>query len=277
MSGMAAPQPLTLALLTESAPCARPAPKRRGIYIAVVAVAAGLAVAACGNGASAAKSSPSPSPGRGGAQARNGASGQLVQINGQTLILTGATGDITVTFNTSTTFSRTSTAVLADIVPGACIVATGQKDAAGMLTATTVRLSPKAASGCAAGQFGPNPAPGASPRPTPSDQTGQPALAFVGGEVQSATGISITVLTATSGAQTITVPTTATVTKTSATSAADLRTGECLRANGQRDPAGEVQATSIAISPAGPSGTCATGAGGRGRPGAPPGAGVPNN
>jgi hypothetical protein len=255
-------------------------------FIVLVAVAAGVAVAACGSGASASKSSTSPSPGRGGGQARNGAAGQLVQINGQTLILTGATGDITVTFTNSTTFSRTATAVLADIVPGACIVASGQKDSAGMLTAMNVRLSPKAASGCGAGQFGPNPAPGgsprpaapgASPRPTPSDQPGQPAMVFVAGEVQSATGISITVLTTSAGAQTITVPTTATVTKTSSASSADLRTGECLRANGQPDAAGAVQAMSITISPAGPSGTCATGTGGRGRPGAPPGAGVPNN
>jgi len=242
----------------------------------VVAVAAGLAVASCGNAATA-KSSTSPSPGRGVAQARNGAAGQLVQVSGQTLILTGASGDITVTYTTTTTFTRTSTAVLADIVPGACLVATGQKDSAGVLTASTVRLSPKTGSGCGAGQFGPNPGPGASPRPTPSDQPAQPSMAFVAGEVQSATGTSITVLTAGSGSQTIKVPTTASVTKTSTASAADLRTGECLRANGQRDAAGAVQATSITISPAGPSGTCAVGIGGRGRPGAFPGGGAPNN
>lgn len=245
-------------------------------FMVLIAFAAGLSVAACGSGANAAKSSASPSPGRGGAQARNGAAGQLVQINGQTLILTGPSGDITVTFTTSTAFSRTSTAVLADVVPGACIIATGQKDSSGTLTASTVRLSPKTASGCGAGQFGPNPA-GASPRPSPSDQPAQPAMAFVGGEVQSATGTSITVVTATSGSQTITVPTTANVTKTSSASSADLRTGECLRANGQRNSAGDIQATSITISPAGPSGTCATGFGGRGRPGAPPGGGFPNS
>ena len=240
-----------------------------------IAVVAGLAVAACGNAATA-KSSTSPSPGRGGAP-RNGAVGQLVQINGQTLILTGPSGDITVTYTTSTTFTRTSTAVLADIVAGACLIATGQKDSAGVLTASTVRLSPKTASGCGTGQFGPNPGPGASPRPTPSDQPAQPAMAFVAGEVQSAAGTSITVLTATSGNQTIIVPTTASVTKSSTASSADLRTGECLRANGQRDAAGAVQAASITISPAGPSGTCATGIGGRGRPGAVPGGGAPNN
>jgi hypothetical protein len=244
-------------------------------FFVVLAAAAGLAVSACGSGASAGSSS-SPSPGRG--QARNGAAGQLVQINGQTLILTAATGDVTVTYSDSTTFTRTSAAVLADIVPGQCLVANGQKDSSGFLTATTVRLSPKTSSGCVVGgQFGPNasPPPGVSPRPTPS---GQPAGAFVVGEVTAAAGTSITVLTTASGSEVINVPTTAMVTRMSTASATDLRTGECLRANGARDSAGAVQATSIAITPAGPSGTCATGTGGGrgpGRVGASPGASAP--
>jgi len=246
--------------------------------IVVIAVAALLGIAAC-SGAKA-SSATSPSPDRGPGQARNGATGQLVQISGQTLILTGASGDITVTISGTTTFTRTSAAVLADIVPGQCLVATGQKDAAGTLTATTVRLSPKTSSGCGAGgQFGPSasPPPGASPRPTPSDQAAMP---FVAGEVTKASGTSITVLTATSGTELISVPTTATVTRMSSASATDLRTGECLRANGSLDAAGAVQATSIAITPAGPSGTCVTGAGGGrgpGRGGASPGASVPIN
>jgi hypothetical protein len=187
-----------------------------------------------------------------------------VQVNGQSLILTGPTGDVTVAVSTSTTFTRTSTAVLADIVPGVCILATGQKDSTGLLTATTVRLSPKVSGGCAAaGRFGPNASPpaGASPRPTPS---GQPAMAFVGGEVTAATGITITVLTTTSGSQTITVPTIAAVTTTAVGAVTDLRTGECVRATGARDAAGTVQATSITITPAGASGTCVTGLGGGG-------------
>jgi hypothetical protein len=243
--------------------------------IIVIAVAAVVGVAACGS-ARAGSSSASPTPDR-TALGRNGAAGQLVQINGQTLILTGAAGDITVTFGDTTSFTRTSTAVLADIVSGLCVVATGQKDAAGALTAMTVRLSPKLSTGCGAGQFGPpNQSPGASPRPVPS---GQPAAAFVSGEVTAASGTSITVLTATSGTQIITVPTVANVTRTSSAASTDLRTGECLRANGARDSAGTVAATSITIMPAGPSGTCATGlggGGGRGRPGASPGASAPN-
>jgi hypothetical protein len=201
-----------------------------------------------------------------------------VQVNGQTLILTGPNGDLTVTYSSTTTFTRTSTAVLADIVPGVCIVATGQKDSTGALTATTVRLSPKPAAGCgAAGRFGPNASPpaGASPRPIPS---GQVPVALVSGEVTGASGVSITVLTTTGGSQTITVPTTAAVTTTVVISSTALQTGECLRATGARDATGTVQATSITITPAGPSGTCVTGFGGRGggggfgRPGATPGA-----
>jgi hypothetical protein len=249
--------------------------------VVLIGAALGIVATACGSAATANTSASSPSPSGGAAaQFRNGASGQLVQVNGQTLILTGPNGDLTVTYSSTTTFTRTSTAVLADIVPGVCIAATGQKDSTGALTATTVRLSPKPAAGCgAAGRFGPNASPpaGASPRPTPS---GQPPIALVSGEVTGAAGVSITVLTATSGSQTITVPTTAAVTTTVVISSTALQTGECLRATGARDATGTVQATSITITPAGPSGTCVTGFGGRGggggggfgRPGATPGA-----
>src|SRR5450756_1193693 len=253
--------------------------------VVLVGAVLGIVATACGSAATANTSTGSPSPGAGGAaQLRNGASGQLVQVNGQTLILTGPSGDLTVIYSSTTTFTRTSTAVLADIVPGVCIVATGQKDSSGALTATTVRLSPKLSSGCAASApFGPNASPpvGASPRPTPS---GQPAIAFVSGEVTGAAGIAITVLTTASGSQTITVPTTAAVTTTVVASASELQTGECLRATGARDAAGNVLATSITITPAGPSGTCTTGLGGGGfggrgggRGGATPAAGAPGN
>ena len=247
--------------------------------VVLIGAALGIVATACGSAATANTSTSSPSPSGGAAaQFRNGASGQLVQVNGQTLILTGPNGDLTVTYSSTTTFTRTSTAVLADIVPGVCIVATGQKDSTGALTATTVRLSPKPAAGCgAAGRFGPNASPpaGASPRPTPA---GQVPLALVSGEVTAASGVSITVLTTTGGSQTITVPTTAAVTTTVVISPTALQTGECLRATGARDATGTVQATSITITPAGPSGTCVTGFGGRGggggfgRPGATPGA-----
>ena len=85
--------------------------------------AAAFVVAACGSPASAAKTTPSPS---GNNALRNGASGQLVQVSGQTLIITGPNGDTTVTVSDSTTYTKTSIATLADIIKGTCIVANGQ-------------------------------------------------------------------------------------------------------------------------------------------------------
>jgi hypothetical protein len=228
--------------------------------------AAAFILAACGASASTASSSPSPGAGN---AFRNGASGQLVQINGQTLILTGPNGDSTVTFTSGTTFTKTSIASLGDITPGTCIFATGVKDASGTITATMVSISPKVATGCAVRSFVPS--PGASPRPSPSPRPsttprpgGQPNGDFVSGEVTAVSGVSVTLLTQANVTQKITVATAAMVTKMATVQAADLQDGQCLRANGSRDSAGDVQATAITITPAGPSGTCATGFGGRG-------------
>src|SRR3989442_6309225 len=82
----------------------------------ILCIGASLVLAACGNSASAGNTA-SPSPGIARAP-RGGASGQLVQINGNTLILTGANGDVTVTYTTTTTITKMSTANLADITAG---------------------------------------------------------------------------------------------------------------------------------------------------------------
>ena len=234
-------------------------------FVPLIAVAA-FALAACGSPASAAKTSPSPS---GNNAFRNGASGQLVQVSGQTLILTGPNGDTTVTVTASTTYTKTSIATLADITKGTCILATGQKDpTSGAITATMVRISPKAAAGCTAPGAGPGTNPGgfsppanATPRPTPS---GQANLAFVTGEVTTVSGPSITVKNAAGASQTFSVASAGTITDTADVTAAALQNGQCLRANGAKDSSGNVQATSVTITPAGPSGTCTTGGGGRG-------------
>ena len=254
----------------------------RSIPAIAVAAAGVFTLAACGAAASAAKSSTTPSPGAGNAF-RNGASGQLVQINGQTLILTGPNGDITVMYTSATTFTKTSIASLADITRGTCILATGQKNAAGAVTATTVLISPKTSTGCAARNFGPSPGPGASPRPAFSPRpgatprpNGQANATFVTGQVTAVTGPSVTVLTQTNGSQTVTVASAATVTQSATVLASALQNGQCVRANGSTDATGNVQATSITITPAGPSGTCTTGLGGGrrfpGSGGAAPGA-----
>jgi hypothetical protein len=227
----------------------------------VLFVGASFILAACGSSPTAAKSASSPSPGAGNGF-RNGAAGKLVQINSATLILSGASGDITVSYTSSTTITKTSMATLADIVPGLCIFASGQKDASGHITATTVRLSPKSATGCSGPGPGASPRPSFSPRPTPS---GQANVSVLSGEVTAVSGVSVTILTAAKISQSITVPTTAAVTVSSATTTAALQIGQCLRATGSRDAAGNVQATALTITPPGPNGTCSAGIGGPGR------------
>jgi Domain of unknown function (DUF5666) len=253
--------------------------------IPILAVAATFVLAACGGTASAAKNTASPTPGAGNAF-RNGASGQLVQISPTTLILTGPNGDTTVTYTSATTITKTSIATLADIAKGTCVLANGQKDASGLITATTVLISPRTATGCAARNFGPpSPAPGSSPRPSFSPRpnatprpSGQPNNgAFVTGEVTAQSGPSLTVLTQANGTQKIVVSSAATITESSSVSESALQNGECIRANGSRDTSGDVQATAITITPAGPSGTCNSGFGGGfrgpGAGGGAPGAG----
>jgi hypothetical protein len=221
-----------------------------------------LSLVACGGTAAAsgaaAKTSPSP-----GARARNGTAGELVQMNGMTLILSATSGDLTVVYDTSTTFQKTSTGTFADVSAGKCIVATGQKDAAGTMTAATVRLTGKVNGTCAVaagpggGGGGGNrtPPPGASPRPN------RPNVAFVAGEVTAVKGTAITIQPATGAAQLVTIPTTATVSRSAAATAADLALHQCVQANGPRDAAGKVTARTVTIVPAGPSG-CFTGGGG---------------
>ena len=229
--------------------------------VGLVATAA-LGLAACGFGASAGSAAPatSSSPRLG---ARNGASGELVKMNGMTLVVNSQNGDVTVLYTSSTTFQRTSTGTFADITTGKCLVATGQKDASGTVTAATVRLTDKVNGACAlggAGGFGPGgggPGGGvpATPRPTPP--AGRPNFSFVGGEVTAVAGTSVTVKDSTGASQTVTVPTTVRVSKSATAAASDLALHQCLTANGTRDSSGKVTAGAISIVPPGPSG-CAT-------------------
>jgi hypothetical protein len=104
------------------------------------------------------------------------------------------------------------------------------------------------------------------------------------GEVSAVNGTSVTLLTQTTGSQTITVQAAATITLNASVSESALQDGQCLRAVGSRDSAGNVLATAITITPAGPSGTCTTALGGGRRGGGggggtgggfpPPGAGA---
>ncbi len=238
--------------------------------------AAAILLGACSVGASAGSPSSSPSPNARTA-GRNGTAGELVRISGTTLVVNTTTGDVTVVYTDSTTFQRTSTGTFADIVTGTCLLATGQKDATGTVTAATVRLSDKVSGSCQVGPGGgggrlqgtPPPGAGASP---PANQPGRPNFSFVAGEVTTVAGTSITVKNAAGTAQTVNVPTTVRVSKSAPAAASDLALHQCVTAAGSKDASGKVTARAISIVPAGPSGCSAGrgffgGGGGRGVPG----------
>ncbi|MFI5283966.1 MAG: DUF5666 domain-containing protein, partial [Candidatus Dormibacterales bacterium] len=220
---------------------------RANLPVGIGLVAAALVVAACGSAATAGVVATSPSPSA-GAGFRGGASGQLVQINPQTLILTGPNGDVTVTYSSATTVTKTSLAALADIAVGMCVNATGQKNASGAIVATTVTVSPGTANGCPVRAI-PTPSPGASPRPSPSfsPPPGFANRAFASGQVTAVSGTSMTVHTVASGDVTVVVPSTATVTRSAVVNLAALQTGQCLSAIGPKDSSGNVQANALTI------------------------------
>lgn len=253
----------------------------RRLVLAAAAAAAALGAAACGSsstgGASSASSTSSTGTdagggGRGGL-ARNAAAGEVVQLSGTKLVLnTTQSGDVNVTFAATTPVSKTSTGSLGDITDGECLTATGQKDSTGTFTATTVNISDPVGGSCTAGGGlfgGPgagnrSPNPSFSPNPSRSPRPGGQNGMVIRGQVTAENGVSITLVQlggASSGqSTTITVPTTATVSKTASATASDIAVGDCVAAIGPKDSSGTVTATTLAISPAGPSG-CFTGRG----------------
>lgn len=245
--------------------------------VAGLAVVAALGLAACGNTTSASttgsRSSAPAQPGGANGLRRNGAAGELVQIGSTSLVLNTQTGDVTVDFTSSTPVTKTRTGTVADITQGSCITATGQKDATGTLTASTVLISAPLNGTCVRsglfGDGGPQRSPGASPRPSFSPPPGTPPVAFARGQVTAVNGTSVTVQQinaagTSTGSTTITVPTTVRVGVTTQTSTAALSVGDCVAAQGTRDSSGTVTARSLSITPAGPSG-CFTGGFGRAR------------
>lgn len=238
---------------------------------AVAGIGAALALAACGSGTSAsttgARSTPTPQAnGQGNGARRGGTAGELVQLGSSSLVLNTQAGDVTVDFTSSTPVTKTHTGTLADVATGMCITATGQKDATGALTASTVVLNAKVSGSCRGpiGFGGPgggaDRSPGATPRPTFTPRPGTPPVAFARGEITAVSGTSVTVLAASGTSTTITVPTTARISVTDSAATSDLTVGDCVLAAGQKNSSGVVSARSLNIVPAGPSG-CFTGGG----------------
>ncbi len=232
----------------------------------------GSVVLMAGCGTTAASVVPPTASGAAAAGAgRGGTFGQIVQVNGGALTVSTAAGDVPVAYTSTTTITSTSTGSPGDIVAGTCVVIAGLKDATGAVTASTVRLSHTVNGSCsttnfpgggrrAAGFSPPAVSPGATPRPTPN-----PNAVFVSGMVTAVSGTTVSVTPTTGAVSSITVPTTLTITESSVGGAADLTVNSCVRAVGQKNSQGVVQATALTLQPTNSSGTCtAPRGGGRG-------------
>ena len=222
--------------------------------ILLVGIAAAI-VTACGGGTGASSSTPAAAT-TGGGRGQSVA-GQLAQLTGSKLVLSGQNGATDVTFDSSTRVQQTATGALADIVAGTCITAAGQKDASGSVTAANVQLSPKANGTCApAARNGASPNPGRSPGGGFRGNGASPPanFAFVRGEVASVSGAAVTVTLTAGGTQTLTVPPSSRIVSTQRSSTAKLAVGQCILAVGQKDSSGTVKARSLNIQPPGPTG-----------------------
>ncbi|HEX7662055.1 MAG TPA: DUF5666 domain-containing protein, partial [Pseudonocardiaceae bacterium] len=213
-----------------------------------------------------------------------------------------STGQVTVNFTSSTKFTNTVSATLANVTVGECVEVNGTSTGSGAVTATTVVLSQPGSNGCAegagqgAGGFGggngtrfSRPSGASRPSGTPptrrSGANGDIGRAF--GSVTAVNGNTFTVkgVTRAAGSSRVsgtatptasgtptptTTPTTTTVTVTGSTTytqtvsatSSALAVGECIAAVGPSDDTGAVTATSITISKAGANG-CGYGMGGR--------------
>jgi uncharacterized membrane protein len=258
-----------------------------------VLIAGALAVGliACGGSPTPAASSNTPAPPTSRASAPQtppGAFGTAAAVSATSLeVQNPSTGQVTVNFTSSTTFSNTVSGTLADVTSGSCVTvastATGSsRPAPGTpITARTVNITQPGANGCTAGGFGGGgragggTRPSGSPRPygsvRPSGANGAGRGNFGGFAFGSVTAVSATGFTVHSAARgqtaatdtTVTVNSSTTYSKVESATSSALAVGDCIAAVGATDDTGAVTAKTIGISKPGPNG-CSSGFGGGG-------------
>lgn len=274
-------QPATLGQPARSGRDGRRPPA--GHVLALMTATLAFAVAACG-GNSTAANAPAVSSAPGGGQnapRTPGVSGTAAAVSASSLeVQNPNSGQVTVNFNSSTTFINAVAGSLQDVTVGACVMVAGNPGgAAGApVTARSVTITQPSGNGCAPGPGGGGGRPGGgggggnggggggggggsqpsgTNRPVPNG-----GRAF--GSVASVTGNTFTVTgnNRSSGATTtttVTVDSSTTYTKEVTADSGALAVGECIAATGASDNTGAVTARTIAISKPGANGNCFAG------------------
>ncbi|HJP74768.1 MAG TPA: DUF5666 domain-containing protein [Pseudonocardiaceae bacterium] len=271
-----------------SSPSTRGRYRQAGVRSGLALIAGALAVGliACGGGTApeATNSAAPPATKPTVAQAPPGAFGTAAAVSASSLeVQNPSTGQVTVNFSSSTTFSNTVSGTLADVTAGSCVTvsstATGTtRPAPGTpITARTVTITTPGPNGCTAGaggfRGGNGTRPSGSPRPSgsarPSGTNGKGGGNFGGfafGSVSAVTSTGFTVHGVARGQTpatdtTVTVNSSTTYSKVESATSSALAVGDCVAAVGSTDDTGAVTAKSIAISKPGPNG-CSQGFGG---------------
>jgi hypothetical protein len=173
-----------------------------------------------------------------------GASGTLTKINGNILILTTAQGTVTVNIGSNTTIQKTTTGALSDLQEGESLLVTGNPDASGNISATSIQVQPQ-------GWSPPSPSPGGNRGPSNQNINRNPRQRQgVIGTISKIEG-NILTLTTSQGTATVSVGSDTTIQETVTGTTSDLEEGQFLLVIGSRDADGNVTATSIRIQPPG--------------------------
>ncbi len=214
--------------------------------IAVLTVA--MLFVACAPGASTVSPQTQPQTAAPGASRQGqGASGTLTRIDGNTLDLTTAQGEVVVKIGSDVRIQKTVTGTMSDLQEGQFLTVTGSPDASGTIVAASVTIwsqgrTPSAARGSAAPSAGRSARPDSGPAQGPAGGSGR----GVSGTLTKKVSNTLT-LSTDQGQVAANVSSYTSVRNITAGSLADLQEGESLVVFGNRDADGSIVASSITI------------------------------
>jgi hypothetical protein len=255
---------------------------RAGGATAAAGISLAALLAACGGGSTTASGSTTTTPpgsGSGpsatGAGAFPGAVGSVASLSSSSMeVQNQQTGQVTVSWTPSTSFTESTTAAASSVAVGDCVVVTGSSSN-GSLTARTVGVSQPSASGtCTTTRptaGGGRPGSGTAPSGAAGGGSGTP-ISFTSGKVTAVSAGSLAVYgtsavggpgsstTAPSSNITIDLSSSTTYPKTAPAASTNLAVGDCVTAAGPSTSTGAVTASSVRITSTGGQ-TCSTGFG----------------
>ena len=264
-----------------------------------VGVALAVTMSACGGGGASSAASTTPTsrgnnPVQGSGASFPGTFGQIAAISGSSMeVQNPQNGQVTVSWTSSTRFSKTVSVSLSSVTVNDCVSVVGTT-ANSQLTAATVTVSQPDSSGSCAGRvagtgggggggatgFGGGFRNGVPPGGSvPNRPAAAANFGIARGKVTSVSPTSLVIFGTSSSAfrgrgsatstsvpdSSITVQLSSSTryTETETASPSDVAVNECATASGTTDSTGAVTANTIRLSPAGPNG-CTTGLGGLG-------------